>query len=213
MLSKIQNGKPLTILVLMLLICVASINPNEVYSQKESNGINSLEISPMGDKLLIVDTSGRIEVREIISMEFNFELSYFADSTEIFPYSWHIHSLAWTLDSQYVGIAFYPNRVSVWDLHNQQIIFSEQTTEFLYSDPPITTTVWFSDDGKRISTLGDNGLWRVWDIASSDLILSQQLTEASIPAVDLSPDFSFFIYADVNGNMYTVDTSDLLAIN
>ena len=94
-----------------------------------------------------------------------------------------IHDSGWSRDGRYIATSGYDASVRVWDVTNGK------TVQTLYPHAGYACSVAFSSDGKTLATGGsEDGLIKLYDVATSRCILPIQTPDISIYAMAFTPD-------------------------
>lgn len=94
-----------------------------------------------------------------------------------------IHDSGWSRDGRYLATSGYDASVRVWD------VTTGKTIQTIYPHAGYACSVAFSGDGKTLATGGsEDGLIKLYDVATSRCILPIQTPDISIYAVAFTPD-------------------------
>jgi len=94
-----------------------------------------------------------------------------------------IHDSGWSRDGRYIATSGYDSSVRIWD------VSTGKSVQTLYPHAGYACSVAFSADGKMLATGGsEDGLIKLYDVATGRTILPIQTPDISIYAMTFTPD-------------------------
>jgi serine/threonine protein kinase len=112
--------------------------------------------------------------------------------------------LVFSPDSQWlVGFASTENKIEIWQVNGakQLSVLTDQLSNKV-------TAVAFSPDSKQLVSASDDGILKLWDVASGKTLVSVRMT-TSLRAVVFSPDGRLLAVGDQRGQILLVQAADL----
>ncbi len=155
-----------------------------------SGGVEDVGFSPDGRKIMMSDTAGCVEVKEVESGRVLFHLQGRFRRATISP-----GGTLLALGGGGKQASMFQGPVEVWDYQGQQRLFSFTNAG---------TYVAFSPDGRRLAAGSDNHELKIWDLADATLLRRIQPVEDNF-GMSFSPDGRKLLLGDELGFLHLWD--------
>ncbi|MCB0194199.1 MAG: WD40 repeat domain-containing protein [Anaerolineae bacterium] len=145
----------------------------EIFAFKGHKGVvNSVKFSPSGDRIISASSDGTLRVWDLLNK---------VEIKSIDVHAGPVWSTAFNPDGT-LAITGSEDGAMIWDI--------EEGTEKLRTPSTIgrVLSVKFNPDGNRFVTASQDGTVRVWDVASSEQIVSIGDRDYNVKTADFSPD-------------------------
>ncbi len=113
---------------------------------------------------------------------------------------------AWSPDDVYVAGGTPNGHVRVWNVDTAQLVLDvggDEDYDVSTWQMSLIVELAFTPDGQQIQALDGSGVFRVWDVASSELLTEEQLPVTGTPiyAAAFSPDETAIAYGGEDGEL------------
>ncbi len=154
--------------------------------------------------LLIAGSGGTVPV--LVTTRKKIRSKYIRKSEFPIETGEQMFTAAWSPDDVYVAGGTPNGHVRVWNVDTAQLVLDVgggENYDVSTWQMSLIVELAFTPDGQQIQALDGSGMFRVWDVASSELLKEEQLPVTGTPiyAATFSPDGTYIAYGGEDGEL------------